>query len=393
MVWSADGHIFWVGGGNSNADKIYSFYVQTPFDSSTINALGLTLDDNTDLGGFKSSHWTSEKLIKYRRTVDGVSYSSGSRNKDPAQMHNPTDWPVKTGWTESVNDQIICFDISDDGTKIVWGNYTYDSLYTATLTTAWNLDTISNVNGPADNNAVNPTVYKFANNGNYLFAADNQSRIWRMSMSTAYDINSISYATADTYNGYTDADTNQLLTISGGDAVSILFNADGTRMYYTKSSWSDKIFYRDLSTAWSIASGDVGSEQTAVTLYSLGGSTNPYATAADSNGVGWGELRPIWMDNGSQCIVTTRFWFCPSMILTMTTPYDLTTATLKPLSEINNWEGLSTLSGAYWYCLSPDGDVMIHGPTGQANGIMAREFKAFGTDNPDPHHFPQPDTT
>lgn len=391
MVWSADGHMFWVGGGNGNLDKIYSFYVQTPFDSSTVNLPGLILDDNTDLGGFKSSHWTSEKVIKYRRTVNAVTYSLGSRNKNSAQMHLPSDWPKKSGYTDSVAEQIICFDISDDGTKIVWASYTYDTLHTATLTTAWNVSTISDVDGPTDNNATNMTVVRFANNGNYLFAADNQSRIWRMSMSTAYDINSISYATTDTYSGYTDADTNQLLTISGGDAVSILFNTDGTRMYYTKSSWDDKIYYRNLSTTWDISSGSVGTEQTAVALYSLGGSTNPYVTAANSNGIGWGELRLMWMDNGSQCIVTTRFWFCPSMILTMSTPYDLTTATLKPLSEINNWEGLSTLSGGYWYCLSPDGDKMLHGPTGQALGLIAREFKAFGNDNPDPHHFPQPD--
>ena len=162
--------------------------------------------------------------------ANGKTASAEGNNGPNAYSSNPT-----------------CFVWKPDGTKIFYHLAGNRDTYHATLSTAFDLSTWSNV----ASNPVTPsssTVFGMAfNDDGTKFYENIGSQIRQFNLSSAYDLSSI---------GNSDSGADEVLTITGGNSTSLHFGNNGTRLYAFKEDTSSSGFYQfnlttgyDLSTA------------------------------------------------------------------------------------------------------------------------------------------------
>ena len=222
------------------------------------------------------------------------------------------------------------FWLSSDGTTLYEVNRGATSyIRTQTLSTAWDISTISGVvdqftlsdNGSYVNGAF------IGNNGYALYAVDQTNdTVYQYTMTTAYDITTASSASKS-------------LLVSGKDTVptGLWFKPDGTEMYLTGDS-SDDIHQYTLSTAWDVSTGSftrtkvLNHSNTGAPFFTDDGVYMFTSDANNSSGSTYGDVR--------------RY--------TLTTPWDISTAGSIQSFQVTDYQGASGIGSRCNY-LSPDG--------------------------------------
>ena len=183
------------------------------------------------------------------------------------------------------------FAMKDDGTTLYMHGATNDRLYQYTLSTAWDLSTISYASKSfltsTQNGNAGPVAFKSDGTSFYVSGSTNDT-VYQYDMTTAWDISSASYASKS-------------FSVSGQESAptGLFFKSDGTKMYMLGSG-TDVIYQYTLSTAWDVSTASYDSvtfslsaQGTAPTsLYFKSDGTQFYTT--DSNGVFKYSLSTAW---------------------------------------------------------------------------------------------------
>lgn len=191
-----------------------------------------------------------------------------------------------------------------DGTKMYIVGSTGNTVHQYSLSTASDLSTASydsvsfslsaQLNGTAGLN--------FNPDGTKMYATGySNDTIYQYSLSTAYNVSTASYASKSFYVGNQEAAPR-----------SIVFNADGTKMYVAGPG-SDAIFEYDMSTAYDVSTASYNSVSLSV-------------SSADNTAVGW-----VFNSDGTKAILggdgnNSIFQY------SLSTAYDLSTASYDSVS-------------------------------------------------------------
>jgi hypothetical protein len=185
----------------------------------------------------------------------------------------------------------VAFAMKDDGTALYMHGATNDRLYQYTLSTAWDLSTISYASKSfltsTQNGNAGPVTFKSDGTSFYVSGSTNDT-VYQYDMGTAWDISTASYASKS-------------FSVSGQETVpsGLFFKSDGTKMYMLGSG-TDAIYQYTLSTAWDVSTASYDSvtfslsaQGTSPTsLYFKSDGTQFYAT--DTNGVFKYNLSTAW---------------------------------------------------------------------------------------------------
>ena len=155
--------------------------------------------------------------------------------------------------------QAIAF--NNDGTKLYMTGTSTDSVHQYSLSTAFDISTISydSVSFSVSSQDSSPTGLTFSSDGTKMYVSGNTNdTIFQYSLSTAFDISTASY-------------DSKSLSVSGQDTTprALIFNSDGTELYLMGAS-SDAVYKYYLTTAYnlstagySLVSFDVTGQETA----------------------------------------------------------------------------------------------------------------------------------
>jgi DNA-binding beta-propeller fold protein YncE len=241
VKFSSDGTKAFIIGDTNNA--VYQYTLSTAWDISTASyaskSLGIGTQDilPTDLA-FSS---------------DGTKlYMVGDTNNTIYQYTLSTAWDL-TGATYatksfSVNTQStgpagIAF--SSDGTKFYLSTFATANIFQYGLTTAWDISTASYASKSLLFSSYDTTAVAVSINsdGTKLAALGvNTKTVFSFTLSTAYDLATASYNSPESYS------TSPLDT----GLTGVAFNNDGTLMY-TNGDGNDRVFQYKLSTAWNVS--------------------------------------------------------------------------------------------------------------------------------------------
>ena len=203
---------------SNNYSLAYSFVTNDP-------PYGLAVDPNKNLIYWHEDGGIGEYLLQASLRL--YSYASSSVSY--------------LNWVSSA--QALSF--KSDGTKI----YIIDSssvIRERTLSTAWDLSTISNTDSATFNAGLAgayPTGLTFKSDGTKVYFNSTYGFIYERSLSTAWDISSASGSSTFSVGSYPSTLTN------------IQFSSDGTKMYI---GVEDNIKQYNLSTAWDVTSATLG---------------------------------------------------------------------------------------------------------------------------------------
>jgi len=132
---------------------------------------------------------------------------------------------------------------NNDGTKMYVLGESSDTVYQYSLSTAFDISTASydSVSFSVSSQENQPREISFNNNGTKMYLIGNSSNIYQYSLSTAYDLSTISYDSVS-FSVSTQASA----------PTSVTFKPDGTKFYVV--DWTlDYIFQYSLSTAYDIS--------------------------------------------------------------------------------------------------------------------------------------------
>ena len=224
-------------GGRSNVTGNYdSFIVKVPSDGSLTGTYGNFVYASTSLTTATSTLTDAASTL-----TDEESFYSGTIWDDVENASHVRFDDVNSGG----NDPRGIF-FKSDGTK-VYMLRSNRTITETTLSTAWDIST----HGSIDNTFAassfhfyhtNPYGLFISPDGTELYSADDDyNRLHRYTMSTAWDLSTLSHTTS-------------VSTIGSQDSTprDICFSPDGLNMYYIGIS-SDKIHRYTLSTAWDIS--------------------------------------------------------------------------------------------------------------------------------------------
>ena len=170
---------------------------------------------------------------------------------------------------------------NSNGTKFYYLDFTTESIFQYSLSTAYDISTISydSVSFSVTSQEGSPRSFTFNSDGTkfYMIGSDNDT-IYQYSMSTAYDLSTASYA-------------NKSFSVNSEETtpLSVVFNNDGTKLYMVGVD-NDTIFQYSLSTAYDISTASYGS----VSFSVLSEDTQPYDITFNNDGT---KLYMIGSDN------------------------------------------------------------------------------------------------
>ena len=142
-----------------------------------------------------------------------------------------------------------------DGTKMYTCDEDRDNVEEWTLSTAWDISTISwSQSLDISGNVNNPKGLYFKPDGSALFVWDqNSTRIYKYTLSTDWDVSTGSY---DSYASFTTID-GEGYSWSNDRPHNLFFKSDGTKLYFTMTAdhlYGNYILFEfDLSTAWDLS--------------------------------------------------------------------------------------------------------------------------------------------
>ena len=362
----------YVMGGTS--DRVYQYNLTTAWDVTTAsytgNSLLVTSQDANPTGLFFDNSGT--KLYVVGTTTDTV-----------YQYTLSTAWDISTASYASLSFSVAgqetvprALFFKPDGTKMFVIGRTGDDVNEYDLSTAWDVSTASFAQVSANVGEANPSGLWFKDDGTKMYVTGNSTDTVReFTLSTAWDVSTISFS--------------QSLSIGFESApTGVTFKDDGTKMYVTGQT-NDTAYEIQLGTAW-----DVG---TAKGFISVGGTEtvprgihiNNDGTLLFLTGTGTQNIRKYSLSTAyelgtatlSQSFAVTGIYAAHVMAnglqiyavvnstasrggrhvrqITMTSPNDLSTATLST-AELIALYGLVGLTSAPWGVrVSPDGTRMF----------------------------------
>lgn len=236
-------------------------------------------------------------------TVAGWSISDIAYINDPFTLTGIDSQPGYGHW------------IKADGTKAFFAGMNGDKVYRLDLSTAYDISTASDDTNTMSFSSEIPTwVYSmyFKSDGTRLFLAGSEygtNKVWQYSLSTAWDLSTGSY------------DSKVYAPSEGSGDTKVWFKSDGTKMYTQRSG---HVYQYSLSTAWDVSTASYDS----VTLN---------ATGYIGNGVGM-----FFKDDGTSLFIwdasddDVHEWTL--------TAWDLSTA---------SYDGVGYYSGVSWESVVP----------------------------------------
>ena len=243
--------------GTSN-DSIKEYTLTTPWDSSTatyVQSVDCKLFSNGPLALTFNNDGT--KIFMIDADIDNMMEIPLSTAYDITTIGNPFDENVATLRGYIVGLSGLWF--KPDGTKFYVTDSNPDTIEEFSLSTAWDLSTISNsapvVFDVTSSGATSPKGIFFKSDGLELYIVCNTSdAVYQFTLTTAWDITTCSLTTS--FSVATQDD----------NPHGIYFKSDGTEMYITGNTGNKIIRYTlstgwDLSTASSTSDFSVGSQE------------------------------------------------------------------------------------------------------------------------------------
>jgi len=136
-----------------------------------------------------------------------------------------------------------------DGTKMYTLGISGDNVYQYTLSTAWDLNTVSydSVSFSVGSEMGSPSGLSFKPDGTKMYiSGEDTNNVFQYTLSTAWDLSTASY------DGVSFD-----VTSEEGDPYAVDFKTDGTKMYITGNS--DSVHQYTLSTAWDLSTASYDS--------------------------------------------------------------------------------------------------------------------------------------
>jgi 6-phosphogluconolactonase (cycloisomerase 2 family) len=212
FMWRSSGTVLFLL--DNTGDSVRKYTASTAYDMST-----LTLAQSFSVAGqeiYLTGMYISE---------DGLHlYVCGNQGNDVNEYTLTSAFDLTTAsFTRSgiSSSNIGGIFFSSDGTKFFRVNYSSASIWYWSLSTAWDISTASFVSAPTlTNKTTGCTAIAFNSNGTLLFVNDNtDDKIYSYTLSTGWDVSTLSYSEELSFASQT----------SSIDAIT--FNADLTNMY------------------------------------------------------------------------------------------------------------------------------------------------------------------
>jgi sugar lactone lactonase YvrE len=287
-------------------------------------------------GSVKGRFWLGNEEISASGLFfkpDGLKmYVCGSTGDDVNEYDLSTAWDIATATFLRVSATIgdttpYAVWFKDDGTKMYVLGDGANSIREFTLSTAWNVSTITFSKATVFPFASVPTGFAFKDDGTAVYINDfNLKVVFSIPLSTAWDIGTV--------KGFLNVGAVE--TTPRGLSI----NNDGTLMYLSGTSTIRKYV---LSTPYDITTATSSQTFTLANVYGIHVSANGLRINAGTTSPGPGTT-------GGRNIVQ----------ITMTSPNDLTTATLNPTNETIGLFGITGIATiVYGVRVSPDGTRLL----------------------------------
>ena len=354
-----------VGAENFFASSIDGFFITMPFDGTTLRSNPQKLRFNAD--GSKVYMPVDSYIVEYNletpysigalEHVDSVNLSTQATtiesfafNDTGTKMYVLSDastiyqytlspaYDVSTASYDTVSaikTNARSIEFNPTGTKLFYLNDVSDAIYSATLTTGWDLSTVQSddaTNMPigGTSGVGTPDCITFTPDGLSVFTTGAGAVIMKTDLDTAWTLQTTSVqGERHQFTPYPDAGTSAVIT-------GISFNDTGDRMFITSDS-PDFIAQVNLETAYDTFSAYRGIER-----------VNLYAPAETATTIG--ITSAVMSNDGTKMIVfdTTANYIVE---YTLSSPFDL--STLTRVAQLS----MSTYANAGIF-ISPDGKFL-----------------------------------
>ena len=262
--------------------------------------------------------------------ADGLKmYLTGGSGVDVNEYDLGTAWDISTATFLRVSASVSAGGglwFKDDGLKMYITTPGADTIREYTLSTAWNVSTITFSKLLSVGFATNPYGATFKDDGTRVYFADlSNDVIYDIPVNTAWDVGT---ARGFIYVGATE-----------GTPRGLQINNDGTLLYLAGDN-TDFIRKYTLSTAYEVSTATLSQSFALTSVYGIHVSADGlkiYATTDSTGALGGRQVRYI----------------------SMTSPHNLTTATLNTVEIIPLYGLTGTLSNVYGVRVSPDGTRMF----------------------------------
>ena len=204
-------------------------------------------------------------------------YAIGLANDTVYQYTLSTAWDASTASYDSVSLSVTSQDgtpediiFSSDGTKMYMMGRTNTRIYQYTLSTAWDLSTASYDSISADISAQEgiPTGIAVSTDGTKMYVVGTANdTVYQYTLSTPWDISTLSYASK-----------NKSVTAQDSAPHGVAFSADGTKMFVVGTD-TDSVHQYTLTTAWDVSTANYDSISKDVSAEE--GSPNAVAFSSD----------------------------------------------------------------------------------------------------------------
>jgi hypothetical protein len=244
LDFSSDGTKMYVGG--FSGDLILQYNLTTAFDVSTASYVsGNNLDVSSETGYPTAIKFKSDGTKLY--VVNSTVIDGGTETI--FQYGLSTAWDLSTASYDSVSVDLRTYatrangiDFKPDGTKMFIVGAVDDAVDEFSLSTAWDLSTLThqNVFSVSSQEAL-PTGIAFNDDGTKMFISGYVGQaIFKYNLTTAYDVSTASYS-------------NESLDVSSqtSQARNIVFNNDGTKLFLAETVGEQVEVYNTQGPTWS----------------------------------------------------------------------------------------------------------------------------------------------
>lgn len=238
--FSADGSKMYIISQN---EYVYQYTLSTPWDVSTATYDTKSFLTSAEVGNlfggfigydgtkFYALDWTNDKIIQYTMSTPW----------DISTCSYDSKFFLYTSQASSMEGMFM----SQDGTKMYLSSYSTDHIYQYTLSTAWDISTVSYDSKSLYVNSQDSKPYGIAitDDGRTLLMGGNTTgNVFQYTMSTPWDISTASYDSIFLYSG----------SIDGYDME---ISPDGTKLYLLDNKNYNHLIQFNLGIAWDITSG------------------------------------------------------------------------------------------------------------------------------------------
>lgn len=224
ITFSSDGTKAYVISFALNAERVYQYSLSTAYDVGTMSYDSVSFNVNTQ----------APDAVSVMFNPDGTKMYIGDFSTDSIYQYTlSTAFDLSTASYDSVNFSANSEDtslrdaiFSTDGTKLYIVGTNTDSVYQYSLSTAFDISTASydSVSFDVSNEIANPYSLIFNADGTKMFVSGS-SLVQQYDLPTGYDLSTASVSSVS----YTDANV-------GASVRGLLFNGDGTKMYWLNSN-------------------------------------------------------------------------------------------------------------------------------------------------------------